>query len=442
MAKKNISTKKFEDMTKAELLKLCESFGISASQRAKKEQIIEMLVSRQKAEEGKGDEEKRSQKPKLTGKAKGRQEQLEIREADLKKAEKLHDKPLETFMHSLDRLAPGTRKRRPPERERKQLDEEEITLMQSNDDPTFTLSGIIEGHGQTEYIKVGGKDLAFIWLQVSFGSKEIDIPTYHYLDAYQDQKKTGPKEIFSKMQKRVGAKVDFNLTEMSKDPVTGRTNYYGTTLLASKIKRCTHWYEKYTDGHYVTENGDIVDANIVEIWKRAVVVEYGGAETSIPIKEVTHRYISNIETQTDPKLKVGDTVKVKISNIKRLPLPNDIAGFDYPVSFDASIKDAAPNPQVIYFNDFKFGQIRRALVTNIKIEDNPGGDQVQYYCQVLGGKPVTLKCTLACKTIPKIDQEVRVRFKKPKPEKHQWYGEILRVIEEDSIDGTAFTAKI
>lgn len=464
MAKKNTTTKKFEDMTVTELLQLCESFGISVSKRAKKAQIIEILktsstateATKEKAEAAKKGEKtgetkkRRSSEP--TGKEIGRKEQLKIRSEKIESAGKIYSDSIEDTMHSMDRITPKVYKNKPkihtvrPEDawKKRELDEEELALAQSFDDPFYTLTGTIEGIGNTERLQRDGRDVTFAYIVVDYKGKTVRIPSYHFFADYTENiKKYSADRLYSMLQHRIGSEVDFNMIHQDIDGITGRPRYYGTRLLASKIKRCDVWYGKMEDGSWYVNDGDEIEARIVEIWPKTIIVEVSGAEAIVPLKEVTRRYISNIEKQTD--YKTGDIVKVKVSDIKRKDLPDNIEGFSFPVEYKASIKEAEPDPQKIFFNDFDINDTRRAVVTNIESNPDGRGDSNQFYCQIIN-KPVVVKCVLVEGAgrnghLPKIDQEVRIRIRKKDPKKFFIYGEIIRVVEDRSKSETAFTVK-
>lgn len=448
-------------MTVTELHELCESFGIAVSKRAKKAQIIQMLKTNTKAEEekteaepkakaeGKDTSPKKEKAKKPTGKEIGRKEQLKIREEKIESAGKIYADSIEGTMHSMDRIKPKVYKNKPklhtvrPEDawKKREPDEEEIALIQSLSDPFYTLTGTIEGIGNTESFESGGKTVSFAYIVVDFKGKTVRIPSYHFFPDYANNSGYTADRLYSMLQHRIGSEVDFNMIHQDTDSITGLPRYYGTRLLATKVKRCDVWYGKMDDsnGSWYVNDGDEIEARIVEVWPKTIVIEVSGAETSVPLREVTRRYISNIEKQTD--YKPGDIVKVKVSGIKRQPIPSNIEGFSFPVEYQASIKAAEPDPQKIFFNDFDINDTRRAIVTNIVEEDGVN----QFYCQIIN-KPVVVKCILvegAGKNghLPKIDQEVRIRIRKKDPQRFFIYGEVIRVIEDRAKSETAFTIK-
>lgn len=466
MATKKTTSIKFEDMTKPELIKLCEDFGLKASSRAKKDELIKMLKSSQslkkasekapkkkdmpkaKSKKAEPKKEAEAKEPKLTGKEIGRKRQLKIREEKLESAEKIYDDDIENTMHSMDRIKPKVRKNRPkvhtvrPEDafKKREPDPEEVELIQSMNDPFFTLTGVVEGTGNTERLRLGnGVEVEFVYIVVDYKGKTIRIPSYHFFPDFADKKKYPSGTLHSMLQHRIGSEIDFNLIHQDQESTSDVTRFYGTRLLASKIKRCDDWYSKMDDGTWYIREGDEIEARVVEVWPKTVIVEVSGAETSVPLWEVTRRYISNVETQTD--IKTGDIVKVKVSNIRREEVPKNVEGFSFPVKFDASIKACEPDPQKIFYNDFDIGDTRRAIVTNIKEEDGVN----QFYCQLVN-KPVVVKCYMVEGSgrnghLPKLDQEVRIRIRKKDEKRFFLYGEIIRVIDERAKSETAFTIK-
>ena len=449
MAKK-VESRKFQDMKKAELQELCDKFNIEVPKKATRAEIIEIL------RKGTGRPAPRTEAPKeaedtaLTGKARGKLQQLAIREENRASAEKLYADSMETVMHSMDRITPKVYHNKRSFNTsitentgvREEIPEEVRLLAQSRDNASFTLTGTIEGASSTDYLTDdSGKEIAYVYAIVDFEGLELRIPSYHFWDDFNDKSKYPPNQLYSKMQHRVGAVVDFNLLEASTSEEDGETRYFGTRLLAMKRKRCDYWYGMYPDGTYCVKDGDIVTARVVEADTRHVVVELGGAESKVWISDITKRFINDVEKDTP--LAPGSTVRVKLTGIKRKPLPKNLDGFTYPVEFSASIKDAEEDPQIKYFHLYNYGDTRRAYVKNIDTDPGSSDDSNAYYC-VISNKPVTVRCVLSemvsqTGSIPKLGQEVRIRIIKKNKDNCFIYGEIIRIIKPKEKGETAFS---
>ncbi len=459
MAKKNSVTVRFEDMTKAELLAMCREFGLEVSPRAKKDQIISILMAKTRENspeegaslKGKGSAEATQKK---TGKA-------EAPAPEVKDASK--DDTLWDFMHSMDGIQPRVvRSKREIHREDPQaaasreesISESDMKLAQSRDDVYSPLQGIVDGcSSKILYVpdEKTGEKIPFVYVRVSFMDKIINIPTYAFWDDAKNTRKYPEDRLISNINHRMDSVIDFNFAFAQEDRPGSGLKYYGTRLLAMKNKRADTWYAKMTDGSWYMKEGDIAEARVAEVWPKHVILEISGVETVLHREDVSRKVIEDLTNDDEeagtvsPVATPGTLVQVKITEIRRKPMPANLMGFDYPVSIRASMAELEEDPNEKYFDDYTKGDTSRAFIKNITTDLEDPENKTAYYCELLGNG-VTVRCYMAGGLVkagvePKKGGIVRLRItgKKITPKGEHWiYGEIFRVVKGKKKEDVAF----
>lgn len=437
MAGKN---QKYDSATKAELLAICRERGFTVSARAKKDQIIRILESR---EDGQSDEE-------TAGEGRGPYEPEPKEEA----ASAGRKTTLWDFAHSMDGIQPrntisagelmGARKKAGFK------SESELELAQSRDDAYSPLVGIVGGCDE-EIAKSyrsdkTGEYLPYVNVGVSYKDKWILIPSYAFWDDYEAfvKRLSDKNMLLSMINHRMGSEVEFNFMFAQDENDGNGLQYYGIRLLALKKQRADTWYSRY-DGHWIMNEGDTARARVVEVWPKHLILEVYGVETKLHRRDVSRRTIEDLTDTEKGGFSPGDEVAVKITGIRRQEMPEDLLGFDYPVSITASMAELEEDPNKAHFYQFKKSQTRRAFVKNITTDvRNPGG-KTAYFCEVID-VPATVRCYLggglaAAGLAPKIGNNVRIRItKKEITAKGEYfiYGEIFRVIKDRKKNDVAF----
>ncbi len=453
MAKQKTATSTFEDMKKKELLELCEKFGVKVSERATKEQIIKILKTNSEnavEADAAGSETEKPQET-LTGKQKGKRTQLKLREEKREVAQTLYDDDIESTMHGMDRLTPRVHYGEKPKviledpdawKKEPEFTDAERELAQSRSNPFFTLTGVVDGSGQTETLEdKDGNEQKFVFVKVMYKDISVRIPSYLIWEDHGDEKKHPQNKLSTTWHHREGQIIQFNLLFVDDRRATPR--YYGTCLPARKKARCYTWYDRTSDGHYRLEDGGFAEARIVETWPDKLVLEVGGVETTVYPNDIAKRLIKDIDTY--PEYQPGEKVLVKVSNIKREEVPLNTEGFNYPVSFKASIRAAEENPQIKYYDDYDYGDVSTAIVTRIDTDFQRENRMNDFYCEYKN-RPVVIKCEpstgmISSGYLPKEGDEVSVRVIKKDDDNYRLYGEIIRTKRIRKRNDIAFSVK-
>ena len=464
---------KYEESTKAELLGICKEMGITVSARAKKDQIIKIIESQEKAElpketAGQGSLGKPKAKNKKPGakKAKPKKEDPELPRQQPAPREKdsvpdddrtpATGSTLWDFAHSMDGIKP--RNTAKPQQGTRSFSgtptsfksESELELAQSRDDVYSPLIGTVGGCDE-EIIRYytsekTGERLPFIYVGVSYKDKWIRIPSYAFWDDYESfvKKLPDPKRLLSNTNHRMGAEVDFNFMFAQDENDGNGLQYYGIRLLALKRQRADTWYSKH-EGRWNMNSGDIAEARVVEVWPGHIIIEVGGVETTLHKRDVTKRTIDDLTDVEKGGFEPGDVARVMITDIKRQSMPEDLFGFTYPVSITASMSALEDDPNKKYFYQFKKNQTRRAFVKNITTDLRDPNGKTAYYCEI-EDVPAVVRCYLGgglakAGLAPKRGDSVRIRIsdKQITAKGEYWiYGEIFRVVKEKKKNDIAF----
>lgn len=92
---------------------------------------------------------------------------------------------------------------------------------------------------------------------------------------------------------------------------------YGSRIQANKERQKTN-FSKDENGNRRLDVGRFVDATILAVSKKSIRVTVGGADCTIPISELTFRYIDNPNVLNE-LYKVGDSIRCMISKIEDNP---------------------------------------------------------------------------------------------------------------------------
>ena len=416
---------------------MCELFGIEVGNKDTRQILIEKLRSKDAvAAEAPEAAPKKSSSRGRTGRnrktGKDEREQREKRAAVKAKTEEIMDNPYAS--RPITDLAPEVKKRKPKVHTgdhtdgtvNEALEKIDRELAASMVDPRHSLKGRVIGPKSTETREVPGVGrVSFVNYMVEYGPYNVLIPSFYFWYDWQDQDKPPANRLFEQGAGMEGLEIEFNMTNKE---VGVTTEIYGTRLYSTKIQRCEEWYAKLPDGEWYIQEGDIVKATIVRTRKYDVVIEYKGAEAVIPVKNLSHFFDRVVDSK---KYKTGKKINVKVSNIKREPVPRNTARFDYPVSFEASAKDAMVDPQIVNFDKYDEGDLLPGRVAHI-MKDEETGKQLYF---VIVKDQITIAADLGAGVgrnyVPEEGSEVKILIREKKRKGYQFYGLIVSVRTQD-----------
>jgi len=399
---------KEEKRTKAELLAYLKELGIEASQKMKRDELIELINEHEKASEKAPKEEKQS---KENEKAKARQ--------------KKKNRP--AGVHFLDD-------------EETEINPEynkfDIELALSREDQGHVLTGKVGGiYKVDDYKLANGTTVKYGILYVNYGNRKVYIPSFYFFENWDDPVLFSPEKWYQNLQNRMNSVVDFVVLPSVEDD----DKYFATRFPAMRKKRKNFWYakKKGSDKYYL-DDGDISEARVCEAKEAGLVLEIEGAECFMPAKEIGRHYVRSARAN----YKAGQKIFVRISNVVREPVPKnpqDEKNFKYPIRFDASIKDAVRDPQVVHFDEYPETSSHMATVSK-RVLDSKG--RVRFYCNCgVDPEVVVVYCRLLKGEMytPEEGDEVKIRVEGSDPETHKIWGVIIHKEEDETDSLQAFS---
>lgn len=394
--------------TKAALIETLAERGIPASEKAKKDILLDMLAesiiaegqnspSEQKSEENQADAQKASKKPAGTKKqaSEGRSRSRKVpaltkkrraNVAELRKAissadEKTHSDLAGMAIEEEPELIEVSGNKAAAPAYDPSLKNEDFELLESFNNPSVLLTGRMEfayedprGKWKTKtHPRTGEKGEYYqIAAVIRYGSRFVYIPAENYLENYYD---LDQKSIKRFIENRQGAEVDFRvISANTEDPE--RPIYIGSRIEAMAKLRKDNWYSDRARGRSLVQAGSIHEARIAAVGKQQLFVELYGVEVAIPTKYVSYTIIDDLTLIYLP----GETEKVMIKSValadaKRAEI------FNYPVDVVMSVKEAKPDPRDKYFIQNLGGTKFRGVVRNIQVNKQ---QRVEYFVELNG----------------------------------------------------------
>lgn len=162
------------------------------------------------------------------------------------------------------------------------------------------------------------------------------------------------------LERRIGTTIDFIPEEY--DKVNDMLVFIGNRVSAMAKVRREMWYSREvaeSDERMKFQVGSLVEARVVGVYpKLGIGIELFGVESIVPLSELSYKRIRN--DLSSLSIRVGDVVRVKITDLKRSE--------EYPweVRFRASIKQAMPDPRLMAFNMINIGDKYKGVVSMIQ----------------------------------------------------------------------------
>lgn len=153
----------------------------------------------------------------------------------------------------------------------------------------------------------------------------------------RDPNKTVEDTLQKYLNDRLNAEVDFTISHVATDDgPNGTIMVAGDRLDAMYRQRVYHWFgTNRTTGEFQLQPGSKVEARIIMTALKGIRVEVFGVETFIRSRDLDYTFIQDARTEFE----VGKRVWVVLTDIQR-DKEND-----YAVEFQASVRDAKPDPR-------------------------------------------------------------------------------------------------
>ena len=322
-----------------------------------------------------------------------------------------------TFVNKRDMIRIG---RQAPERvmsERKKASAALLNSKTQNQPMPVTITGI-------EPIRK--KDGSSIMMPVSmYYDWKIVIPRQEFLDAsmlyIQDENGSA---VDRRIMTSIGAEVDIVPTNFIVDPEKPDLRLcVASRLKAMEIRKEEMWFAKNIVGSntdYLLVPGKYAEARVVGVVKGAVFIELFGVESVVRSKDVSYSRIENCKS----KFKPGDKTRIVIKNVNRDEETKE-------VSFEASIKEAYPDPRKAAFKRYVKGGVYNGVVTMIGTD--PEKDSRSYAFVKLDNSDVDVYCAYPRIVLPQIGDRVTITITEKREDQLRMWGKIEHVdIQENN----------
>lgn len=407
-AQKDFIKEELGAFTKAALIETLAERGIKASEKAKKEILLDMLAesiiaegqnspSERKNKDSQADTQKSLKKPAGTKKrASGRRSRSErvpeltkkrrANVAELRKAmssagEKTYSDIPKTITEEEPELIEVSGKNAAAPIYDPSLKNEDFELLESFNNPAVILTGRLEfayvdprGKWKTKtHPRTGEKGEYYqIAAVIRYGSRFVYIPAENFLEGYYDLEQKYVKRF---IENRQGAEVDFRVISATVDDPENPI-YMGSRLEAMAKLRKDNWYSDRARGRSLVQAGSIHEARVSAVGKQQLFVELYGVEVAIPTKYVSYTIIDDLTQRYLP----GETEKVMIKSVA-LADKRRADAFNYPVAVTMSVREAKPDPRDKYFIQNLGGTKFRGVVKNIQVNKQ---QRVEYFVELNG----------------------------------------------------------
>lgn len=287
---------------------------------------------------------------------------------------------------------------------------------------------------RAEYLRRGDNNGMMWYVITTNGPYQVKIPAEQFSDVTAEQllatyKRTDPNKTLDDayniyLKSRIGAEIDYVVSAMPEEGTLDEVGWIGGNRAEAMYRnRVRFWFAKTTDGQDHIKVGDRAQARVIAVAGSGIRVEIFGVEAFITARELAWNMITDCRSA----FSVGSKVLVVITDIKR------DAEDDYKVSFEASVRQALPDPRIRGMELFQDGGVYSGVINFIRVptEDAPkimpavfvkldGCDGVQCMCRFpLGSVP------------PKVGARVIVRITNHIEEKRAIYGLIQHINQTD-----------
>lgn len=191
-------------------------------------------------------------------------------------------------------------------------------------------------------------------------------------------------------------------------------------VLASRVKametkRQQMWFAtniRNGKEDYLIQEGSRVEARVTGVVRGALFVEIFGAETGIRAEDVTYQRLKNLRDEFKP----GDKFYVIVKNIKRDEELRDVV-------FEASLREAYPDPRRAAFNQYKVNGIYGGIISFIQYDPDKA-KKSGAFVQLNG---IDCFCFYPDFKNPDIGDEVTIVIKGMDPQSMKMWGRIMHI---------------
>lgn len=155
------------------------------------------------------------------------------------------------------------------------------------------------------------------------------------------------------LTKRLGAEIDYVVVGLDNE----NNIAVGNRLKAMEAKRKQYYFKEDRDGNKLIYPDAVAEARVVAVIQKGIFVEIFGAETFIPLEELSYQRMFNAEDYYT----VGNRVLVRIQNITYDTENHEVA-------VKASVKRAEENPAIKAVKNLQMGQRYVGTVTQVDVE--------------------------------------------------------------------------
>lgn len=294
-------------------------------------------------------------------------------------------------------------------------------LLHAIQDKNITLKGTVVSVSAPIRIQIAQDEWrTVVFAYVLYKHKKVAIPSFKFLP---NESEIEDRDILIAMQRRIGTEVDF--TVLQTDFTDGALiNYMGSRLDAMRVKRREFWFgRKRQKGEivYRINEDDVVEARILSVLPKALIVEVFGAETMIPADELAYEYV----TDARDRFILGERVNVKITDIER-----DLSGESlnkangtYSVKYHCSIKATMDDPRNTHFYEYEPDQTCRGTVTRVFTSNT----SLRFIVNVAGEVDVYCWMKEGVKYLPEEGDSVSVHIARRYDDEHRLTGTITHV---------------
>lgn len=191
-------------------------------------------------------------------------------------------------------------------------------------------------------------------------------------------------------------------------------------VLASRVKameakRQQMWFATNVRNgkeDYLIHEGSRVEARVTGVIRGALFIEIFGAETGIRAEDVTYQRLKNLRDEFKP----GDKFYVIVKNIQRDEELGDVV-------FEASLREAYPDPRRVAFNQYQVNGIYGGTVSFIQFDPEKAKNSGAFV-QLNG---IDCFCLYPENRNPDIGDEVTIVIRGKDPQTMKIWGRIMHI---------------
>lgn len=216
----------------------------------------------------------------------------------------------------------------------------------------------------TDDFSVADEEIKTWVAEIQFGNDtcQVLIPSYQLYPYKATNNRTLDAEmvIHRHMQDMVGAEIEFVVKHVNK----GKKLAFASRLQALDDNGWGNYVRQTRSGKPRIKEGSIAEGRVVAIRNHAVIIDVGGAETTLQ----ANREVNNISWSYVPDchelFKINDIIPVKVLEVNTIKHKVYNESYNI-VSIRASLKETTPNPIEEYWTSIHEGEIGIATVTKI-----------------------------------------------------------------------------